>query len=185
MTRRLSRRQMLVVSGAGAAGLAAAGVAGAMVRGDASDATQPLAGAGDAAEFYGEQQAGIITPMQDHLHFVAFDVLTDKREELVDMLREWTAAAARMTAGRDAGVIGAVGGIPEAPPDDTGEALDLPASALTLTVGFGRTLFRDAAGRDRFGLADRLPPALADLPHLPNDAIRPPSSDASLNRVDW
>jgi deferrochelatase/peroxidase EfeB len=180
MSRRLSRRQMLVVSGAGAAGLAAAGVAGAMVRGDSSDATQPLAGAGEAVEFHGKRQAGIVTPMQDHLHFVAFDVLTDKREELVDLLREWTAAAARLTAGRDAGVIGAVGGIPEAPPDDTGEALDLPASALTLTVGFGRSLFRDAAGRDRFGLADRLPPALAELPHFPGDAIRPEISGGDL-----
>jgi deferrochelatase/peroxidase EfeB len=118
--------------------------------------------------------------MQDHLHFVAFDVLTDKRDELVDLLREWTAAAARMAAGRDAGVIGAVGGIPEAPPDDTGEALDLPASALTLTVGFGRSLFRDVAGRDRFGLADRLPPALADLPHFPGDAIGPEISGGDL-----
>jgi deferrochelatase/peroxidase EfeB len=177
MTRRLSRRQMLVVSGAGAAGLAAAGVTGAMVRAGSSDATASLDG---AVDFYGERQAGIVTPMQDHLHFVAFDVLTDKREELVDLLREWTAAAARMAAGRDAGVIGAVGGIPEAPPDDTGEALDLPASALTLTVGFGRSLFRDAAGRDRFGLADRLPPALADLPHLPNDALRPEISGGDL-----
>jgi deferrochelatase/peroxidase EfeB len=177
MTRRLSRRQMLVVSGAGAAGLAASGVAGAMVRAGSSDATPSLDG---AVDFYGERQAGIVTPMQDHLHFMAFDVLTEKREELVDMLREWTAAAARMTAGRDAGVTGAVGGIPEAPPDDTGEALDLPASALTLTVGFGRSLFRDAAGRDRFGLADRFPPALADLPHLPNDALRPEISGGDL-----
>jgi deferrochelatase/peroxidase EfeB len=171
---------MLAVSGAGAAGLAAAGVAGAMVRGSSSDATQPVAGPGGAVEFYGERQAGIVTPMQDHLHFVAFDVLTDKRDELVDLLHEWTAAAARMTAGQDAGVIGAVGGIPEAPPDDTGEALDLAASALTMTIGFGRSLFRDAAGRDRFGLADRLPPALADLPHLPNDAIRPEISGGDL-----
>jgi deferrochelatase/peroxidase EfeB len=179
MTRRLSRRQMLTATGVGAAGLAASGVAGALVRTASSDPAPSGAGGAAAVDFHGDHQAGIITPMQDHLHFVALDVLTDKREELVDLLREWTAAAARMTTGRDAGVIGAVGGIPEAPPDDTGEALDLPASALTLTVGFGRTLFTDG-GRDRFGLTDRLPPALADLPHFPNDAIRPEISGGDL-----
>ena len=50
------------------------------------------------------------------------------------MLKDWTAAAARMTAGKDAGTIGATAGIPEAPPDDTGEAIGLPPSGLTLTV---------------------------------------------------
>ena len=35
--------------------------------------------AGAAVPFYGEHQAGIVTPAQDRLHFVAFDVITDKR----------------------------------------------------------------------------------------------------------
>ena len=34
-----------------------------------------------------EAQAGIITEAQDRLHFASFDVITDSREELVDMLR--------------------------------------------------------------------------------------------------
>jgi deferrochelatase/peroxidase EfeB len=127
--------------------------------------------AGGAVAFLGEHQAGITTPAQDRLHFVAFDVITDKRAELVDLLREWTRAAARMAAGRDAGPVGAVAGPAGAPPDDTGEALGLPPSGLTLTVGFGPTLFRDPGGRDRFGVADRKPPALADLPHFPGDAL--------------
>ncbi|HEY0696344.1 MAG TPA: iron uptake transporter deferrochelatase/peroxidase subunit, partial [Micromonospora sp.] len=130
--------------------------------------------------FHGEHQAGITTAAQDRLHFVAFDVVTRDRSRLVELLREWTVAAARMTAGRDAGVIGAVNGIPEAPPDDTGEALGLPPSGLTLTVGFGPTLFRDAGGRDRFGVADRRPPALADLPRFPGDALRPEISGGDL-----
>ena len=130
--------------------------------------------------FYGEHQAGIVTPAQDRLHFVAFDVITKDRDELVAMLEEWTAAAARMTAGQDAGAIGAVGGMPEAPPDDTGEALGLPPSQLTLTIGFGPTLFRDADGRDRFGLADRRPAALADLPQFPGDALQPEISGGDL-----
>jgi len=131
-------------------------------------------------DFYGLQQAGIITPAQDRLHFVAFDVITDRRDELVELLRAWTAAAARLAAGRDAGVIGAVNGKPEAPPDDTGEAIGLPASQLTLTVGFGPILFQDAKGSDRFGLAGRRPAALADLPHFPGDALRPEISGGDI-----
>src|SRR5690606_38823076 len=77
-------------------------------------------------------------------------------------------------------LIGAVGGIPEAPPDDTGEALGLPPAQLTLTVGFGPSLFRDARGRDRFGIAARRPAALADLPHFPGDALQPAISGGDL-----
>ena len=96
------------------------------------------------------------------------------------MLKAWTAAAARMTAGQDAGPIGAVNGMAAAPPDDTGEAIGLPPSQLTLTIGFGPSLFRTAAGVDRFGLADQRPAALADLPHFPGDAVQPEISGGDL-----
>ncbi len=178
MTSGFSRRRMLAVGGAGVAGAVTAGAAGAWARGAVDDGDGPEAGG--ALPFFGAHQAGITTPAQDRLHFVAFDVTTDKRAELVDLLREWSRAAARMTAGRDAGPVGAVAGLPEAPPDDTGEALGLPASGLTLTVGFGPALFRDASGKDRFGIADRKPAALADLPHFPGDALDPAISGGDL-----
>ncbi|WP_213453618.1 iron uptake transporter deferrochelatase/peroxidase subunit [Rhizomonospora bruguierae] len=177
---RVSRRRVMTLAGLGVAGVAgAAASAGALVRGaiDAPAAAQEAAG---AVPFYGDHQAGIVTPAQDRLHFVAFDVITKSRERLVDLLQEWTQAAARMTAGRDAGAIGAVNGAPEAPPDDTGEALDLPPSGLTITVGFGPTLFRDATGADRFGIAAKRPPALADLPRFPHDALDPAISGGDL-----
>jgi deferrochelatase/peroxidase EfeB len=175
----LSRRQTIALAGAGAAGVAgAATVATMAVR---TGGEQPAADpARDAVAFYGEHQAGIVTPAQDRLHFVAFDVITKDRNRLIDLLSEWSAAAARMTAGKDAGVIGAVAGQPEAPPDDTGEALDLPPSGLTLTIGFGPTLFRDATGKDRFGIADQRPPALADLPRFPGDALEAGISGGDL-----
>ncbi|MEV4724517.1 iron uptake transporter deferrochelatase/peroxidase subunit [Micromonospora humida] len=177
--RRLSRRRAITLAGVGVAGVAgvAAG-AGALTR--TGDRAAAYDGAAGAVPFHGEHQAGITTPAQDRLHFVAFDVITKDRDRLVAMLQEWTAAAARMTGGKDAGVIGAVGGMPEAPPDDTGEALGLPPSQLTLTVGFGATLFRDAQGRDRFGIAGRRPAALADLPHFAGDALRPEISGGDL-----
>jgi deferrochelatase/peroxidase EfeB len=175
MSETVSRRRAIALAGAGVAGVTgAAAIGGALIRND----PEPPAADG-AVAFTGEHQAGIVTPAQDRLHFVAFDVITKDRDRLVAMLREWSAAAARMTAGRDAGEIGAVDGVPEAPPDDTGEALGLPPAGLTITVGFGPTLFRDATGADRFGLADRRPEALADLPHFAGDRL-----DAALSGGD-
>jgi deferrochelatase/peroxidase EfeB len=167
----VTRRRPRALAGAGVAGIAGAAAAGgALVRGavDDDDKTAPASG---AVVFHGAHQAGIVTPAQDRLHFVAFDVLTKDRGAVVQMLKDWTVAAARMTAGKDAGTVGATEGIPEAPPDDTGEAIGLPPSGLTLTVGFGPTLFRDATGKDRFGLAAKKPAALAELPHFPGDTI--------------
>jgi len=129
--------------------------------------------------FRGAHQAGITTPAQDRLHFAAFDVLTDSRDELVDLLQRWTLAAEHMTAGEPAGA-GAVGGDVRLPPDDTGEALGLPASGLTITFGFGPSLFRDASGKDRFGIADRRPEALRELPHFPGDVLDPARSGGDL-----
>ena len=81
------------------------------------------------------------------------------RDDLVALLQDWSYAASRMTQGLDVSATGAVGGSPEAPPDDTGEAQGLPASDLTITFGFGPTLF-EAEGVDRFGIAARRPPEL-------------------------
>ncbi len=111
--------------------------------------------------------------MQDRLHFAAFDVKTDDRAEFVQLLKDWTQAAARMTAGQAVGE-GAYGGLAEAPPDDTGEALGLKPSRLTLTIGFGPSLF------GKFDLADRRPEALVDLPAFSGDNLDKARSDGDL-----
>ncbi|GAB1335335.1 iron uptake transporter deferrochelatase/peroxidase subunit [Streptomyces sp. E-15] len=159
-----SRRALIGWGGAGLA-LGAAAAGGAVAVAGAGDGTDPAdAGTGGAVPFHGAHQAGIATPVQDRLHFAAFDVKTEDRDEFVRMLKDWTAAARRMTAGRTVGE-GAYGGLAEAPPDDTGEALGLQPSRLTLTIGFGPSLF------DRFGLRDRRPEALVDLPKFPGDNL--------------
>jgi deferrochelatase/peroxidase EfeB len=162
-------------------GAAAAGLAGAFVAGRASADEGGTPRAGDPAyAFRGEHQAGIVTPAQDRLHFAAFDVITGSRAQLVALLKAWTEAADRMTRGLPAGEIGPVEGAANVPPDDTGEAIGLDASGLTITFGFGPGLFVDAGGRDRFGLADRQPEALRDLPHFPGDNLDPARSQGDL-----
>ena len=59
--------------------------------------------AADEVAFRGEHQAGIITPAQDRMHFVALDVVTKDRAALAEMLKAWTRAAERMTVGRRGG----------------------------------------------------------------------------------
>ena len=171
----LSRRHLLGATGAGALGLAGAGAGAlAVARSDPSeaDAARP-----EAFAFHGVHQAGIVTPAQDRLHFAAFDVTTSSRDDLIGLLRTWTQAAEEMTRGREVG--GGVAQPYDAPPDDTGEAIGLPPSGLTLTFGFGPGLFRKD-GKDRFGIAAQQPASLRTLPHFPQDALRADRSGGDL-----
>ncbi|MCY0937334.1 iron uptake transporter deferrochelatase/peroxidase subunit [Streptomyces sp. H34-S4] len=169
-----SRRSVLGWGGAGLALGAAAAGGTAMAMGSGSDMVS-AASAGAAVPFHGEHQAGIASAVQDRLHFAAFDVKTKDRAELVTLLKEWTEAARLMTAGHPVGE-GGYGGLPEAPPDDTGEALGLKASRLTLTVGFGPGLF----AKGRFGLEGKRPDALVDLEAFPGDNLDAARSGGDL-----
>jgi len=164
-----SRRQVLGAA-LGSAGVLAAGGSGyGVARATASTATHENAG---PVEFYGAHQAGIDTPAQDRLAFAAFDVTSPDVGALKAMLGSWAAAAAQMTAGLP---IGPVETAPQAPPIDTGEALGLEPAQLTITVGFGPSLFDK-----RFGLASRRPAALAGLPAFPNEVLDPNRSGGDL-----
>ncbi len=172
----VTRRRLLGVgAGAAVAGVVAgAGGAYAAQRADASNAASPAA-EGAEVPFRGERQSGIVTPAQDRMHFVALDVVTKDRAAVAEMLTAWTRAAERMTAGAEAAPGGVVGGGPYRAPEDTGEAYDLDASGLTITIGYGPTLFDD-----RFGLAERQPAALRDLPGFRGDDLDPAHSGGDL-----
>ena len=49
--------------------------------------------------FYGDHQAGILTPQQHHLQFASYDVTASDVAELRDLLGSWTGLAARLTRG--------------------------------------------------------------------------------------
>jgi deferrochelatase/peroxidase EfeB len=177
----LSRRGLLGLAGAGLGlGVVGAGVGVGVDRAVTAGATG-TSGANAVYPFFGTHQSGIVTAAQDRLHFAAFDLADGLgRADLVDLLKDWSYAAARMTRGEQVSTTGAVGGSPYAPPDDTGEALGLPAAGLTITIGFGPSLFRDSSGKDRFGIASRRPPKLIDLPAFAHDALDPDLSNGDL-----
>ncbi len=168
----LSRRRLLASAGIGAAGVGL-GAGGYLIGHEAAEA--------DAAEstgsvpFHGQHQAGISTPAQDRLFFASFDLETESKAELRELMEEWTKATVRMTEGK---MIGTYAGNNDelAPPEDTGEAVGLPASNLTVTFGFGPSVF----DRPGLGLAARKPAALKPLPSLPGDELNEHESDGDI-----
>ncbi|MFJ1756616.1 iron uptake transporter deferrochelatase/peroxidase subunit [Kitasatospora sp. NPDC088134] len=159
---RVSRRAVLGGAGVGLAVGAGGGVWGGRASARGSEAAG--AALGEArVPFHGVRQGGIVEPAQARVEWVAFDLLSSTaRPGLVTLLRGWSAAAARMAAGE---------------PAAEGEnqiALDAGPASLTVTFGFGASLFAKA------GLADRRPEALAALPAFPGDALDPARSDGDL-----
>jgi deferrochelatase/peroxidase EfeB len=159
---KISRRRLLASAGAGAATVGLGG-GGLLVGHRLAEAD---GGGTGSVPFYGEHQAGIGTAAQDHLHFAAFDLLSEDPAELRDLMRLWTPAAAEASAGE---MVGSVNDVPLAPPEDTGETVGLLPSRLTVTFGFGPSLFE----RPGLGLAGKRPPALRPLPPLPGDELDP------------
>ena len=122
---------------------------------------------------YGAHQAGIATPSQDRLAFAAFDLMPGTSiDDLKSLLATWSQAIEKMAAGLP---IADDESNPELPPEDTGEALGLGAANLTVTVGFGGSLFDH-----RFGLAAKKPAALAPIPAMAGDALQADISDGDL-----
>ena len=123
---------------------ALAGAGGALVAGAAAQISvaEPRGEAVGRA-FAGGRQPGILTQRQDHLTLAAFDLVTPDRSDLSQLLTAWTDLVVALCEGRPRGG------------PDTGEADGLARSNLSVTIGFGASLFDD-----RYGLRDRRPPGL-------------------------
>ncbi|MFC5431589.1 iron uptake transporter deferrochelatase/peroxidase subunit [Paraburkholderia denitrificans] len=170
---RLARRNFLKTGGAAvAAGTALGATLGLSSVAQAAVPAQRHAASADpmlAVEpFYGEHQGGIVTPQQAHTYVAAFDLTTASRDDVIDLLRAWTQAAARMTQAQPAASLDGIGDDRAAP--DSGDALGLGPAGLTVTFGFGPGLFA-SEGKDRYGLSHKRPAALVDLPRFNGDQL--------------
>ncbi len=112
----------------------------------------------ESVPFYGPHQAGIDTRPQAHGLFVALDLIPDSHRSadriLQSVLMLWTADAQRLTQGVPALA-------------DTESELALRPARLTVTVGFGPTLF------DRVGHGARRPASARELPAMSIDRLDP------------
>ena len=165
----ITRRRLLASAGVGAAAVGLGG-GGFLAGHQLAEASEDGTG---SVPFYGPHQAGIATAAQDRLHFAAFDLLSEDPEELRELMRAWTVAAAEATTGD---MVGNVNDVQLAPPEDTGETVGLLPSRLTVTFGFGPSLFE----KPGLGLAGRRPAALQPLPPLPADELNPAESGGDV-----
>lgn len=157
---RATRRGFLAAAGLAGLGTALPGGADATQSADALEAR----GAYDRVDFYGRHQAGISTPSPEHVHFVSLDFQSNAAGDLRSLLQSLSAAAARLTSGRPVGALQTG----TAPPVDTGEAVGLGPSRLTITFGLGPGLFRPG----QLGLSSRRPRPLVSLPGFSGDALQ-------------
>jgi deferrochelatase/peroxidase EfeB len=174
----ISRRRFLHV-GAAAGALTLGGMA---TTGAAATAAAAGGGAGDQAEllsltyaaFHGAHQAGILEPAAPTTAVIAFDVIAESAGELAELLRTVTDRARRLTTGGAPENLG-----PVEPPDDNGIlGPTIPAHQLTVTLGFGASLFDD-----RFGLAHGKPALLTPMATFPNDHLDPAQTHGDLSVV--
>ncbi|QRG67628.1 iron uptake transporter deferrochelatase/peroxidase subunit [Brevibacillus choshinensis] len=167
--KKLTRRDALKLAGVGGLGLlvGAGGMGAVMMPKPASSnaATSTDSDAvGGIVPFYGKHQAGVITPMQDFICMGAFDLTATALADVRKLFQSWTAAAARMTEGKN---VDDESDNPHLPPVDTGESMGLAPMRMTVTFGLGASFFDE-----RFGLASKRPAPLVDLPHFNSDDLR-------------
>jgi dye decolorizing peroxidase len=170
----MARRRVAGYLAAGAVGALAGGGLGAAV---ASSTVVPAQAAGPALSdvgtrtipFNGPHQAGIADPARPQAHgwLAAFDLAERAdRAALVALLRGWTAAAEALTAGRPVGA------------GDDPVVAGVGPSALTITLGFGGSLF----GRAGVPITAR-PAGLAPLPAFGAEQLDPARSDGDLGLI--
>lgn len=180
---RLSRRSLLTGGALLGGGLLVGGGAGAAIasavggRGETT-ATEP---------FWGTHQSGIATDTQRNVVLAAFDITSTERSDVIALLKAWTQLAASLTAGASTTIPVFAGSGDDAYADTTGsvttddslEAWQLGAQRLTLTLGFGRSLFTQD-GVDRFGISHLLPQQLVTIPRFAGDEIDESQSGGDL-----
>lgn len=172
----VNRRSFIKGTAAGAAGVALTGglVAGGAYADDRG--AEANTGASDRYPFEAHHQSGILTPApaekQAALTFASLTVTARNRAELAALLQTITERARFLTQGGTPPNLG----VNEPPSDSAVLGADVPPDGLTITVGFGASLF-DA----RFGLAAHRPRHLTAMRVFPDDAIEDAWRDGDLS----
>ncbi len=123
--------------------------------------------------FYGAHQAGIATPAQEYLAFAALDMEDSATTaQLRRLLGEWSDAAAQITKGVAYELRPEV---EDRAPVDGGEALERGPASLTVTIGFGPSLFESG----RFALREQ-GAELQQLPSFVGEHLEPARSGGDL-----
>jgi deferrochelatase/peroxidase EfeB len=159
----IRRRELLIGGAAAGAGAAIGRIPGVDSAASASAAVEESGELTERVAFEGAHQAGITTPRPRHAILASFDAIAASRAELADGLRTLSERARALSLGYDP-LLGSPG---EGPTPDSGVLGPLISpDALTVTVGFGSSLFDG-----RYGLGARRPRDLRPMPAFPDDDL--------------
>lgn len=174
LKKKMNRRQVLKLAGAGTAGViigatglstVASSLGYSVVEDDLTASNKIL--------FYGNHQSGVATDVQKHIYFASLNSIVTSKEELKELFQIWTPLAVRMMNGEE---IAEPATNTYVAAKDTGEAVGLSASNLTITFGVGPSLFE----KQELGLANLKPAELEVLPHFPKDQLDENYSNGDL-----
>jgi len=169
---KLDRRRFLTRSAVvlGAGGLAAAGER-ELGRGPADAAAAQPSTLQDRFPFDGPHQSGVVTRGGGEAAFAALDAIARDRATLIQGLQALSSRARQLTQGTTMGPQEA-----DEPPADSGTlGTTIAPDALTVTIGFGATLFDH-----RYGLRARRPARLRPMPAFPDDDLDPNQTHGDL-----
>ena len=165
----VNRRNFLKGTASGAAGAALAGgvlIGGARADANAAKDSGPVTEA--AYPFHGAYQSGVLTPgpaaKQHYACVAAFDCTAANKADLTLLMYELTGRAWFLTTGGTPPDLG----VGQPPSDSDVLGPTVPADGLTVTLSVGSSLFDD-----RYGLGDRKPLKLTEMPPFPNDFLEP------------
>jgi deferrochelatase/peroxidase EfeB len=142
---------------------------------DSGQTVEPPSKGGGFTAFEGPHQAGITTlPIPEQGLIASFNLQTRDRAGLQRVLQELTDEIRGLMAGKPPEVRD-----PEFPPVDSGIlGANPPADNLSILIGLGASVFDN-----RFGLANRKPGELVQMPFLANDRLDPKLSHGDLSIV--
>ena len=161
--KKMDRREFLKKAGIGGAGLAL-GLSGASAFfANKEQGSKNIADGQEEISFYGKHQAGITTPMQKNIYFVALDLRTTDKNELIQLFKDWTDYSEKLVNGD---LVKKDGSNALLPPSDTGETVGLNPYRLTLTFGVSASFLT------KLGLEKKRPKLFRDLPAFPKEQLR-------------
>lgn len=161
--KKITRRDFLKKAGmTGAGAVVGASALGGFFANKAEN-NRAIADGEEKITFYGKHQAGITTLMQKCVYFVVLDLHSTKRDDVIDMFKEWTKYSEKLMNGE---LVEPALKNHYLPPKDTGETVGLNPYRLTLTFGISPSFFK------KMNLENKSLEEFKDLPPFAREQLK-------------
>lgn len=161
--KKISRRDFLKKAGlTGAGAVVGASAIGSVLAGKV-EKEKDIAEGDEKISFYGTYQSGITTPTQKNVYFVVLDLHSTKRDEVIQMFKDWTDYSQKLMNGD---LVAEELKNHYLPPKDTGEVLGLNPYRLTLTFGIAPSFL------EKMNLSDKKLDKFKNLPPFAREQLK-------------